>query len=117
MASGATVQKTRRNIRPACGETASALSSATGQSGGREDAIAFILAPSQFGGTILCCRGSRTQGACASGRRVYERSDAAVICAMSSSFGGGEGSVPKASRNMVWQKGQAVPTTAAPVAA
>src|SRR5579871_6365846 len=40
---------------------------------------------------------------------------AAVICAMSSRRGGAPGSVPRASRNMVWQNGQAVPITPAPV--
>src|ERR1700685_4479615 len=43
-------------------------------------------------------------------------SEAAAIWAMSSSFGGCSETMPSASRNMVWQKGHAVPITCAPVA-
>src|ERR1035438_3532553 len=42
-------------------------------------------------------------------------SEAATICAMSSSFGGVWVTVPSASRNIVWQNGHAVPITGAPV--
>jgi hypothetical protein len=50
-------------------------------------------------------------------RPAADSIEAAAICAMSSSLGGVWLIVPSASRNIVWQKGQAVPTTAAPVAA
>src|ERR1700691_4236697 len=43
-------------------------------------------------------------------------SEAATIWAISSNLGGCFVTLPSASRNMLWQKGHAVPTTCAPVA-
>src|SRR5712691_10756749 len=46
----------------------------------------------------------------------FEGSDAAAICAISSSLGGASDTAASASRNIVLQNGQAAPTTLAPVA-
>ena len=59
------------------------------------------------------CHARGARGRCA------PRARAAAIWAMSSSFGGAGSrgpAAPSASRNIVWQKGQAVPMTSAPVA-